>query len=95
MRIFTDMRTTIDLPDPLFREAKTRAVQSGMKFKDLVAQYIEQGLHGQLVAPDSQRREQVSLPVFRKTSGTAIPARSNAELFEILEEEETQNNSPS
>lgn len=89
------MRTTIDLPDPLFREAKTRAVQSGMKFKDLVAQYIEQGLHGQLVAPDSQRREQVSLPVFRKTSGTAIPARSNAELFEILEEDETHYNSPS
>lgn len=86
------MRTTIDLPDPLFREAKTRAVQSGMKFKDLVAQYIEQGLHGQLAAPDLRHREQVPLPVFRKTSGAPIPARSNAELFEILEAEETRNN---
>lgn len=89
------MRTTIDLPDPLFREAKTRAVQSGMKFKDLVAQYIEQGLHGQLTDPETRRREQVSLPVFRKTSGAPIPARSNAELFEILAEEETRYNSPS
>lgn len=89
------MRTTIDLPDPLFREAKTRAVQSGMKFKDLVAQYIEQGLHGDLASADSRRREQVSLPVFRKTNGPPIPARSNAELFEILEREETLDNSPS
>ena len=89
------MRTTIDLPDPLFREAKTRAVQNGMKFKDLVAQYIEQGLHGQLADPEARRREQVSLPVFRKTSGAPIPTRSNAELFEILAEDEASYNSPS
>lgn len=83
------MRTTIDLPDSLFREAKTQAVQSGVKFKDLVAQYIEAGLRGQHAANDPLRREQVPLPVFRKASGAAIPARSNAELFEILEREET------
>lgn len=86
------MRTTIDLPDSLFREAKTHAVQSGVKFKDLVAQYIEAGLRGRDTAP--LRREDVPLPVFRRTSGAAIPARSNAELFEILEREETSSARP-
>lgn len=80
------MRTTIDLPDSLFREAKTQAVQSSVKFKDLVAQYIEAGLRGRDAAP--LRREYVPLPVFRRASGAAIPARSNAELFELLEREE-------
>jgi hypothetical protein len=83
------MRTTIDLPDPLYREAKTRAVQNGVKFKDLVAQYIEAGLRGKHFADMPLPREQVPLPVFRKSGGAAIPARSNAELFEILEREET------
>ncbi len=88
------MRTTIDLPDPLFREAKTRAVQSGVKFKDLVAQYIEAGLRGRDTTVAPLRREQTPLPVFRKSSGAAIPARSNAELFEILEREETSSTRP-
>ena len=88
------MRTTIELPDSLFREAKTRAVQTGVNFKDLVAQYIETGLRGQHAADHPLGREQVPLPVFRKTGGAAIPARSNAELFEILEREETSSLHP-
>ena len=32
------MRTTLDLPDTLFREVKTRAVQQGVTLKDLLAQ---------------------------------------------------------
>ena len=31
------MRTTVDLPDDLFREAKSRAALQGQSFKDLVA----------------------------------------------------------
>lgn len=40
------MRTTLDLPDPLFKEVKTRAVQLGVKLKELLATYIEAGLRG-------------------------------------------------
>lgn len=88
------MRTTIDLPDSLFREAKTRAVQHGVKFKDLVAQYIEAGLRGRSSITDTAQREVVPLPMFRSSSGPAIPARTNAELFEILEREETEARQP-
>jgi len=35
------VRPPFDLPDPLFREVKTRAVQQGVKLKDLVASFGE------------------------------------------------------
>lgn len=41
------MRTTIDLPDELFRRAKSEAALRGRKFKDLV----EEGLRLVLAAP--------------------------------------------
>ena len=40
------MRTTIDLPDPLFREAKACAALEGTTLKDLVTRCVEQGLRG-------------------------------------------------
>jgi predicted DNA binding CopG/RHH family protein len=38
------MRTTLEIPDPLFREVKARAAQSGLKLKELLTRYIEAGL---------------------------------------------------
>lgn len=83
------MRTTLDLPDDLFREVKTRAVQQGVTLKDLVAHYIEAGLRGKLASPDTSRpRQQSPLPVFRVPNGQTIPALTNAQLQAILDEED-------
>lgn len=38
------MKTTIDLPDDLIRQAKLRAVGQGLPLKDLIATFIRQGL---------------------------------------------------
>lgn len=38
------MKTTLDLPDELIREAKLRAVMQGRTLKDLVADFLRQGL---------------------------------------------------
>ena len=38
------MKTTLDLPDELVREAKLRAVMQGRTLRDLVADFIRQGL---------------------------------------------------
>lgn len=40
------MRTTVDLPDELLRQAKARAALNGMKLKDLIAHCIAHGLAG-------------------------------------------------
>jgi len=38
------MKTTLDLPDELIREVKLRAVVQGRTLRDLVADYLRQGL---------------------------------------------------
>ncbi len=48
------MRTTIDIPDELYREAKARAALEGIKLKDLVAQALREKLRAP--APKARRR---------------------------------------
>ena len=38
------MKTTLDLPDELMREVKLRAVIQGRTLRDLVAEFLKQGL---------------------------------------------------
>ena len=83
------MRTTFDLPDPLFRAVKTRAVQQGVKLKDLVASYLEAGLRGQSTPPSgSPSRQRPALPIARKANGATTPARTHRELETLLDEED-------
>ncbi len=45
------MRTTIDLPDPLFREVKATAASRGLKLKDFIAAALRGALHGDRDTP--------------------------------------------
>ena len=38
------MRTTLDLPDDLFRQLKVRAATKGATVKDLLTRFVERGL---------------------------------------------------
>ncbi len=83
------MRTTLDLPDPLFRELKARAAREGKKLKDLVTSYIEAGLFGASSLTETPVRPARSkLPVARRATGRVIPAMSNAEMEQILADED-------
>jgi hypothetical protein len=89
------MRTTLDLPDPLFKEVKTRAVQQGVTLKELLASLIKAGLRSPTVpenaiAPAGKRRPlPVGIPRIQDTP--LHPALSNAELHAILDEEDLAN----
>lgn len=63
------MRTTLDLPDELLRQAKAKAALEGATLKKLLTRYIERGLRQM---PESGRRaaERSPLPV--------IPRRASA-----------------
>jgi hypothetical protein len=87
------MRTTIDLPDELFRQAKARAALHGMKLKDLITRFVEQGL-GQGVPRSTASRRRSELPVVRAATGRTLPSLTNADLYRILEEEETGSGQP-
>ena len=85
------MRTTIDLPDGLYREAKTRAVKQGITLKELVVGLIQTGLRGGSAAELSQSgTRRASPPVaIRKVPGEpAVQPLTNRQLSELLEEEE-------
>jgi len=63
------------------------------ELSDLFAQYIQAGMNAPASEASRVPRAHVPLPYFRKTEGPAIPARSNAELFAILEGEDIANHS--
>jgi hypothetical protein len=80
------MRTTIDLPDELLRQAKARAALDGLKLKDLIARYVEEGLRRKTppAAGDVQTaRRRSPPPVIIPARGIPIPALTGDELREI------------
>ena len=77
------MRTTIELPDRLIREAKTLTAQKGITLKEFFTNAVEKAL---LETPPETRR-MIRPPISGKT-GVRIPARSNEELAGLLEAED-------
>jgi Arc/MetJ family transcription regulator len=88
------MRTTIDLPDELFRQAKARAALDGMRLKDLITRFVEQGLRGAVSPGAPARRRRSELPVARAATGRTLPDLTNAEIHRILDEEEAAGGRP-
>jgi plasmid stability protein len=82
------MRTTFDLPDPLFRELKARAATHGLKMKDLVADLLGQGLR--LVRSSEQAVSRSPLPVARKLTGRRLPAMTNAQVARVLDADDVK-----
>lgn len=82
------MRTTLDLPDSLFRELKIRAAQEGVRMKELLATFINDGLHPGKTAHRHSSRARSPLPVARRTTGANIRGLDNAQIAEILDAED-------
>ncbi len=72
------MRTTLDLPDPLLRELKTRAARNGQSLKSLIHDLIQRAM----TLPSIPPAQQSGLPVLTRLQGQAQPvkAQSNAQL---------------
>ncbi|MCF3652501.1 hypothetical protein [Synoicihabitans lomoniglobus] len=73
------MRTTMDLPDPLFRELKAQSALRGVKLKDFVTELLQAGLDQRGGVP-AEPRPRSPLPVIRKATGIRHPALSNREV---------------
>jgi hypothetical protein len=78
------MRTTLELPDPLFARLKARAASEGVTLKRLLRSYVEQGL---CAAPTSAGLERSAATLPRLEGPLAIGEHqlSNAGLFELLD----------
>ena len=79
------MRTTLELPDPLFARLKARAACERVTLKQLLRSYVEQGLEASASAAPVQRRSSASLPRLDGRLAIDTDSLSNATLFELLE----------
>lgn len=78
------MRTTLELPDPLFARLKARAASEQVTLKQLLRTYVEQGLETSASASGG-RRSSTSLPRLDGPLAIDADVLSNAALFELLE----------
>ena len=83
------VRTTIDLPEELYRALKARAALTGVTLRDLVRRLIEQGLR-QPVGEKRPAERRDPPPVIIAPRGVPIHATSRADRqrFEEGEDEE-------
>jgi len=80
------MRTTIELPEDLYRTLKARAGLNGITLRLLIQQLIELGLRTPRTESSSGRR--MPPPVIIAPRGMTIPALSRQEIRQIEEEED-------
>jgi hypothetical protein len=79
------MRTTLDLPDPLFARLKARAVLEHTTLKKLLQRFVEDGLNA-TIHPTVQRRSADTLPCLRGPLALTPEQLSNASLVAALDD---------
>jgi hypothetical protein len=61
--VYTDsMRTTVDIPDPIYRQLKSKAALRGCSVKQLILRGVETELG---VEAGRQRKGRISLPLIK------------------------------
>ncbi len=81
------VRTTLELPDPLFARLKARAALEGTTLKQLLCSFVEQGLEAPGHGRDTPTRRAADLPRIDAELPLRPDQLSNAGLFALLEEE--------
>jgi hypothetical protein len=86
------MKTTLEIPDALYRQVKMRAARDGVKVKDLVAQTLSAGL--QLPAPPataSKKPKKGSIfPLFKGPLGPLLQGKDIRSLSFLDEQDDLE-----
>ena len=73
------MRTTVDIPDPVYRRLKSRAASEGSTTKDLILR----GVKNVLTRRDRKSHRRVKLPIVRSSEPGTLRL-DNDKIFEII-----------
>lgn len=76
------MKTTLIIPDPIFRELKRRAVERGETMSNLVTEFLRRGLTEK---PGSKPLP--PLPVFGGMGEPLVDISNSEELYRVLDAE--------
>jgi predicted DNA-binding ribbon-helix-helix protein len=73
------MRTTVDIPDALYRELKSKAAREKVSVKHLILRGVEVELRPR----SSNRKRRISLPIIRSKRPGTLDI-NNAKIYEII-----------
>ncbi|MFB3924150.1 MAG: hypothetical protein ACE145_20705 [Terriglobia bacterium] len=73
------MRTTVDIPDPIYRHLKAKAAREGRSVRELILRGTERELRSRAKA----RPQRVRLPIVRSKRPGALQL-DNAKIYEII-----------
>lgn len=74
------MRTTVDFPDALYRELKSRAAREGYSTKRLILRFVQQALNESVRKPKGKRLKFPIVPFER----TGLIRIDNARIYDII-----------
>jgi hypothetical protein len=72
------MRTTIDIPDPLYRKLKAKAAENGCSMKELILRDVEQGL-----AAKPRRPRRAKFPIVPSSRKDTLHL-TNEQIYELI-----------
>jgi hypothetical protein len=73
------MRTTVDIPDPIYRHLKAKAAREGRSVRELILR----GTERELRAPVATGLKRVRLPIIRSKRPGSLQL-DNAKIYEII-----------
>ncbi len=77
------MRTTIEVPEAMFRQMKSLAARKGTSMKEFVLRAIEKEVSKE--RQGETRRVSVKLPLVRSSHPGALRSMTNAEIEDLLD----------
>jgi hypothetical protein len=79
------MRTTIDIPDPLYRELKSKAAMQGRSVKELILRSVEEELRPRRRGRSAMgKRKRLQIPILKsKEPGTMN--LDNDQIFRLID----------
>jgi hypothetical protein len=73
------MRTTVDIPDPIYRRLRSRAVSEGSTAKELILRGVQQVLKDK----KKKSRRRVKLPIVRSKRPGELQI-DNAKIYDVI-----------
>jgi hypothetical protein len=82
------MKTTLDIPDALYRRVKMRAARDGVKIKDLVAQGLSSVLNED--PPAKPNKKKSIFPIFHGPGGPLLQQKELRSLSFLDEQDDLE-----
>ncbi len=87
-----DMKTTLEIPDALYRQVKIRAAREGVKIKDVVARALAAEFHPvpKPITPAKKEKRGSIFPIFKGPLGPLLEGKDIRSLSFLDEQDDLE-----